>query len=164
MDADHPESDADWNRYARHETETQRLDRNWASILQELRVVQTGVQLLTGFLLFLPFQVRFAELSTYERSVYLVTVFLSISSTILLLAPVGMHRVMFRQRKLRTLVSSAHRLELSGLLLLGLALTGVVMLIAGTVIGPHVGAVAGAVTVLAFSYFWILLPWLHLRD
>ena len=48
-----------WDRYGRSETTTEKLDRNWASLLQELRVVQTGVQLLTGFLLTLPFQPRF---------------------------------------------------------------------------------------------------------
>lgn len=161
--ADHPERNARWNRDARHETETEGLDRNWASILQELRVVQTGVQLLTGFLLILPFQDRFGELSTYERGVYLATVFFSISSTVLLIAPVGMHRILFRRRKLRTIVSSAHRLELCGLMLLGLALTGVVMLIVGTVVNPAVGAIAGGCTALAFVYFWIVLPLMYRR-
>ena len=58
MDVDHPERDQQWDRRERGETEVQRLDRNWNSLLQELRVVQTGVQLLTGFLLTLPFQQR----------------------------------------------------------------------------------------------------------
>lgn len=49
VDVDHPERDQRWDEAARSETETERLDRNWASLLQELRVVQTGVQLLTGF-------------------------------------------------------------------------------------------------------------------
>jgi len=148
----------------RHETETERLDRNWASILQELRVTQTGVQLLTGFLLILPFQERFAELSTYERGVYLATVFFSIGATVLLIAPVGFHRILFRRRRLDTIVSTAHRLELSGLVLLGLALTGVVMLITGTVVNPVVGAIAGGCTALAFAYFWIVLPLTYRRD
>ncbi|MGW6377222.1 DUF6328 family protein [Rhodococcus sp. NPDC055112] len=162
--ADHPERDAEWDRSARHETATERLDRNWASILQELRVVQTGVQLLTGFLLILPFQERFAELSTYEQWVYLATVILSIAATVLLIAPVGMHRILFRQRKLDTLVTSAHRFELWGLILLGLTLTGVVMLIIGTVIDPIVGAIAGGCAAIAFGYFWIALPLRYRRD
>ena len=58
----------------RDETEAQRLDRNWSSLLQELRVAQTGVQLLTGFLLTLPFQQRFTQLDGVMRTVYLVTV------------------------------------------------------------------------------------------
>ena len=59
MDVDHPEANQGWDHDARSETPTERLDRNWSNLLQELRVVQTGVQLLTGFLLTLPFQQRF---------------------------------------------------------------------------------------------------------
>ena len=76
-DSDDERADEEWNYRARHETETQRLDRNWAALLQELRIVQTGVQLLTGFLLTLPFQQRFADLTDFEVGVYLVTVALS---------------------------------------------------------------------------------------
>ena len=72
-------SDAEWDRDQRNETPTERLDRNWTDLLQELRVVQTGVQLLTGFLLTLPFQQRFAELTTFGRVLYLVTVAASVS-------------------------------------------------------------------------------------
>ncbi len=67
MDSAEGRDDAAWNRRVRDETETQRLDRNWSNLLQELRVVQTSVQLLTGFLLTLPFQQRFEELSTPRR-------------------------------------------------------------------------------------------------
>jgi hypothetical protein len=45
MDVDHSERDYRWNDGARAETETERLERNWSSLLQELRVAQTGVQL-----------------------------------------------------------------------------------------------------------------------
>jgi len=96
VDIDHPEHDDAWDQRARHETETERLDRNWSSLLQELRVVQTGVQLLTGLLLTLPFQQRFTELSTLAQDVYLLTVIASIGSTVLLVAPVGLHRLLFR--------------------------------------------------------------------
>ncbi|WP_261869236.1 DUF6328 family protein, partial [Mycobacterium marinum] len=65
MDVDHPERDQRWDYRRRRETELERLDRNWTSLLQELRVVQTGVQLLTGFLLMLPFQQRFEVLGLH---------------------------------------------------------------------------------------------------
>lgn len=48
MDVDEPRANQLWDRNSRGETDNQRLDRNWSSLLQELRVVQTGVQLLTG--------------------------------------------------------------------------------------------------------------------
>src|SRR5436305_7711810 len=107
--ADHPERDQAWDTTARSETETQRLDRNWNSLLQELRVVQTGVQLLTGFLLTLPFQQRFNVLDPPMRNLYLATVGCSVGATVLLVAPVGMHRLLFRRHRLQVLVSAAHR-------------------------------------------------------
>src|ERR1700742_1944101 len=110
MDVDHPEDDQRWDRSQRGETEIERLDRNWNSLLQELRVVQTGVQLLTGFLLTLPFQQRFDVLDTTMRVVYLITVGSSVCATVLLEAPVAIHRLLFRRHRLEFIVSAAHRL------------------------------------------------------
>ena len=155
---DHPERDEDWDKTARSETETQRLDRNWLSLLQELRVVQTGVQLLTGFLLTLPFQPRFDGLSTTMRVIFLATVGCSISATVLLEAPVAMHRLLFRRHRTQLLVSAADRLAYSGLLLMGLALTGVVVIIFGAVAGPVTGAIAGTCAFVAQFGFWVLFP------
>ena len=155
---DHPESDQAWDATARSETEIQRLDRNWLSLLQELRVVQTGVQLLTGFLLTLPFQPRFDGLNTTMRMVYLATVGCSVAATVLLEAPVGMHRLLFRQHRIQFLVSAADRFAYAGLLLMGAALTGVTVIIFGAVAGPTTGAIAGTCAVLAQLGFWVLLP------
>src|SRR5260370_2777973 len=119
MDVDHPEDDQRWDRRERGETEVQRLDRNWNSLLQELRVVQTGVQLLTGFLLTLPFQQRFDVLGDDMRVVYLATVGCSVAATLLLFAPAGMHRLLFRRHRIAVLVSAAHRCAYAGVLLLG---------------------------------------------
>jgi hypothetical protein len=155
---DHPERDQTWDAEARSETETQRLDRNWLSLLQELRVVQTGVQLLTGFLLTLPFQPRFDLLSTTMQAVYLATVGCSVAATVLLEAPVGMHRVLFRRHRTQFIVSAADRLAYSGLLLMGLAMTGVAVIIFGVVAGPPAGAIAGGCAFVAELSLWVLLP------
>ncbi|MBV8181118.1 MAG: hypothetical protein JO045_20430, partial [Mycobacterium sp.] len=128
---DHPERDQPWDTAERSETEVQRLDRNWLSLLQELRVVQTGVQLLTGFLLTLPFQQRFDELNLTMRVVYLATVGCSVGATILLEAPVAMHRLLFRRHRIESVVTTAHRFAYAGLLLIGIALTGVTVIIFG---------------------------------
>lgn len=157
MDIEHP--DAHERRDAgRNETEAQRLDRNWSSLLQELRVTQTGVQLLTGFLLTLPFQERFTQLDSTMRAVYLVTVACSIGSTVLLVAPVGIHRILFRQHRLNAIVSAAHVSALAGLVLLGLALAGVAVVIFDTVVGRTGAWIAGGATLTAFIVFWFLLP------
>jgi hypothetical protein len=159
MDAvDHPERDQAWDTTARSETETQRLDRNWLSLLQELRVVQTGVQLLTGFLLTLPFQPRIDGLSSTMRIVFLVTVGCSVGATVLLEAPVGMHRILFRRHRTQFLVSAADRLAYAGLLLMGLAMVGVIVIIFGAVAGTPAGAIAGACAAVAQLGFWVVLP------
>ena len=73
----------------------QRRDRNWADLLRELRVIQTGVQLLTGFLLTLPFQSRFEQLTHFQQVVHLVTLSAAVISTGFLIAPVSLHRFLF---------------------------------------------------------------------
>jgi hypothetical protein len=158
MDVDHPEDDQQWDRDQRGETEIERLDRNWNSLLQELRVVQTGVQLLTGFLLTLPFQQRFDILDEDMRYVYLATVGCSMGATVLLVAPVGIHRLLFRRHRLQVLVSAAHRCAYAGLALLGTALTGVTIVVFVAVAGRTAAYIAGACALALFASFWWGLP------
>ena len=158
MDVDHPEFDQDWDAAARSETQSERLDRNWSSLLQELRVTQTGVQLLTGFLLTLPFQARFAQLGDDLHTVYLMTVACSLAATVLLVAPVAMHRLLFRRHRLNTVVAVSHRCAYAGLLLLGTALTGVAVVVFGAVLGTTAAAVAGVLTAVAMLIAWVAFP------
>ncbi|BBY91826.1 hypothetical protein MGALJ_14950 [Mycobacterium gallinarum] len=157
--SEHPGTDE--GRGERDETEAERLDRNWSSLLQELRVAQTGVQLLTGFLLILPFQPRFADLDVVMRIVYLVTVGCSLGATVLLVAPVSMHRVLFRRHRLETLVAVSHRYAEVGIMLLGIALSGVAVVIFDSVVGRTGAWIAGGCTLVALIVFWYALP---LRD
>ncbi len=155
---DHPHEDADWNYRMRRETPLERLDRNWSDLLQELRVAQTGVQLLTGLLLTVPFQARFTELLTYQRVIYLIALSLSVLATGLLLSPVVLHRILFRQHARQVLVSAGQRLALTGLGTLGVAVVGVLVLIFDVVMGPTGGIVAGAATFCVFLALWVLGP------
>src|ERR1700753_290333 len=106
--AAHPERDTSWNEQQRHETPLERLDRNWNDLLQELRVVQTGVQFLTGFLLTLPFQQRVTELGATARDVYLAPVSAAVLATAALVAPVSAHRLLFRRHARDSMVAVAH--------------------------------------------------------
>jgi hypothetical protein len=157
VDMEHPGAEKRWD-VDRDETEAQRLDRNWSSLLQELRVTQTGVQLLTGFLLTLPFQARFTQLDGLMRTVYLFTVACSLGATVLLVAPVGMHRILFRRHRLDALVSAAHACAIAGLVLLGLALVGVGVVVFDTVVGRTGAWIAGGCTLVAFVTLWFLIP------
>lgn len=162
MDVDDPQRDQAWDQTVRSETEMQRLDRNWTSLLQELRVTQTGVQLLTGFLLMVPFEPQFDKLSHIMRGVYLATVACSISATVLLVAPVAMHRLLFRRHRMEIIVATAHRFAYTGLLLLGSCLVGVTAIIFSSVAGRHAGIIAGGCAATVLVYFWVVLP-LHMR-
>lgn len=142
----------------RHETEIQRLDRQWSDLLQQLRVIQTGVQFLTGFLLTLPFQARFADLGTLERRVYLGTVSSAILATILLQAPVAVARGLFRRHERGETVQVAHRLSEAGMFFLGLAICGVALVVFAQLSNTTIGAAAGAVTAVLLIGFWLVLP------
>ena len=142
----------------RNETDSERLDRNWASLLQELRVVQTGVALLTGFLLTLPFQQRFDILDDTMVVVYMVTVSAAVLSMALLRAPVPMHRLLFQRHRLVSLVTAAHRCAYTGVLFLGVALTGMMAIIFEAVAGRLAALIAGGCALLVFAAFWLLLP------
>lgn len=142
----------------RHETATERLDRNWNEMLQELRVLQTGVQLLTGFLLTLPFQQRFLRISHTERGIYLATVACSIAATVFLQTPVIVHRMLFRRHQRAETVLLAHRLALLGAVLLGLAVVGVTTLIASVVSGPAAGVAVGATALALLLVMWVVVP------
>ncbi len=159
MDVDHPERDAQWNWDVRGETSTERLDRNWNALLQELRVLQTGVQLLTGFLLILPFQEGFEDIPQFRAVVYLVTVTTSAVATVVLVAPVATHRLLFRRHRLPQIVARAHRLAIVGLVLLGAALVGVTMLIFDAIVGTTAAIVAGVIAAVVVTGVWLVQPW-----
>lgn len=142
----------------RNETPTERMDRNWNELLQELRVTQTGVQILTGFLLTVPFQQRFADLDAYQRNLYLELVVLAVVTTGLIVAPVSVHRILFRKRLKRELVTAADRLARAGLATLALVLSGTTMLLFDVVVGRTEGIIAGSTVLVALTVLWLVVP------
>ena len=104
---DEPDADP---RDGRNETQAERLDRNWNALLQELRVLQTGTQLLTGFLLTVAFQPAFHRLAPWQVVLYLVVVSFAVISTVVVLMPVALHRALFRHRAMSELVDWGDRM------------------------------------------------------
>ncbi|MFQ6331819.1 DUF6328 family protein [Nocardia sp. CWNU-33] len=147
------------DRNPRGETETQQLDRNWNTLVQELRVVQTGVQFLIGSLLILPFQAGFATLSHPLRLLYLATVAAAVAAMIFLVAPVSWHRILFRRHRLGSVVAAAHQCAMVGIALLGASLIGALVLVVDVVEGTTEGAIAGAVVAVLFAAAWGVAPW-----
>lgn len=142
----------------RDETEAERLDRNWTELLQELRVTQTGTQILTGFLLTIPFQQRFGELGTYQLTVYLIMVVFAAIATILALAPVSLHRAMFRKGAKSVIVRWSNRLLIAALACVAITLTGTALLIFDVVVGRTAGLAAGATALAVTGLAWAGLP------
>jgi hypothetical protein len=140
------------------ETETQRLERNWAELLQELRVTQTGTQILTGFLLTLAFQPRFADLDRVQVIVYLVLVVLAALTTALALAPVSLHRYLFREGAKAQIVRITDAMVKATLIGVALVLVGTVMLIFDVVVGNTAGLIAGGALLIVILAAWLLLP------
>jgi hypothetical protein len=142
----------------RNETEVERLDRNWTEILQELRVTQTGTQILTGFLLTLAFQQRFTDLDAFQVDAYLVLVGLATLATTLALAPVSVHRALFRKNAKARVVRLANRILKATLVVVAIVLAGTVLLIFDVVLDRTAGIVAGTVAIVVIGLAWLTLP------
>jgi len=142
----------------RDETREERADRNWNEVLQELRVLQTGTQILTGFLLALAFQPAFSELSDGQRAVYLGLVVLSALSSIVALAPVALHRVLFQQRAKPAVVRYGHAALITALLTVSVLLVGVVAFVFDVVLGGAAGLWALIPLALVILVLWFVVP------
>src|SRR5580700_4684023 len=113
----------------RDESEPEREDRNLMELLQELRVAGLGVQVLFGFLLSLPFSVRFPKLDQDQRGLYVVSLTMSAFSTVLLCAPVAYHRMVFRLHLKDRLLRMANLMALVGLVAVAIAISAAVALV-----------------------------------
>ncbi|MDN3494717.1 DUF6328 family protein [Planococcus sp. APC 4015] len=153
-DAD-PRDDLDDGR---DETSAERADRNWVEVLQELRVLQTGTQILTGFLLALAFQPAFAELSAGQRTLYLFLIVLAALSAIIALAPVALHRVLFRRRAKPRVVAYGHVALVVSLATVATLLVGVVAFVFDVVLDGSAARIAVIGLAAVLIVMWIVVP------
>jgi hypothetical protein len=142
----------------RQESVAERDDRNLSELIQELRVISLGVQVLFGFLLSLPFTVRFTLLSDSQRDLYLASLTLSAAATVLLLGPVAYHRLVFRRGLKEPLVRYANLMAILGLAAVGAAVLTAVMLVTSYVAGTLPGALITALTACLLVSLWFALP------
>jgi Family of unknown function (DUF6328) len=148
----------------RDETPTERADRNLAELLQELRVALPGVQVLFAFLLAVPFQPRFEDVTGFQRHVYFATLLCSALATALLIAPTPYHRLNFRRRDKEHIVEVAGVLTIVGLAVLALAMLGAVVLVTDWLFGTATTIVTGGIVALVFALFWFVLPAVRRRQ
>ncbi|MCW2765263.1 MAG: hypothetical protein JWO11_1222 [Nocardioides sp.] len=143
----------------RDETPEVRLDRKWNDLLQEMRVMQTGVQLTAGFLLTLPFQEAFQDLDDLQRRIYLGLVVLAGLTTAMVLAPVAVHRSLSGRHVKERLVDAAHRLIGFVLAATGLLITGMTFFIFDIVVDRTAALAAGSCVAVAVVLLLAVLPW-----
>jgi hypothetical protein len=140
------------------ETEKERLDRNLEQLLGELRVALPGVQVLFAFLLVVPFNQRFADITSFQQTVYFVTLLCATAACACLIAPTAHHRVEFREQDKERIVFGGNRLAIVGLALLATAMTGAIMLVTDFLYSSTTTAIAAGLVGLLFAVLWYLVP------
>ncbi|MFI2712849.1 DUF6328 family protein [Micromonospora sp. NPDC018662] len=140
------------------ESEKQRWQRNFADLLQELRVAQTGVQILFAFLLTLPFSNGFTRTTEFQRDVYILALLTAAASAAMIISPVAFHRALFRQGRKPELVRFAHRMATGGLFFMLIAMVSSVLLVTDFVLDRPIAFLLSAVTGIWFLTFWAILP------
>ena len=130
-------------------------------LLQELRVASLGVQFLFAFLLVVPFQQGWADVTEFEKRIYFADLLLTAAAGICLMAPVARHRIRFRDLDKRWIVESSHKYAIAGMVCLALAIGGVILLISHVVFGDAVTVVATTATLAAIAWIWFGAPLLR---
>ena len=144
--------------YTRDESAAHRIDRNYGELLQELRVVETGVQILFAFLLAIAFQQRFTGIDAFDRAVFVVTLLSTATTTTLVVAPVALHRFTFRLGRKDSLVLFSQRMLIAGLATLMLSILGSVLLVLDRVVGRPFAVVATAGLAVGIGSLWFAWP------
>jgi hypothetical protein len=136
------------------EDEAERLDRELIELLNELRVVMPGVQVLFGFLLTVPFQQGFQRIDAFQRDVYFATLLLTAASAAFLMAPSAFHRLTFRARQKPYLIRFGTRQTIIGMVLLALAMNGALLLLTDILFGSLTVAITVACSATLFAWLW----------
>ena len=139
------------------ETEDERLNRQLDQLLQELRVAMPGIQVLFAFLLAVPFQQRFAQVSDFQRDVYFVTLLASAVASALFIAPTAYHRVMFERHDKPRLIAISSRFALGGLAALAVAMNGAVLLVTDFLFDGATPVITVVLTATMFAGLWFVL-------
>ena len=142
----------------RDESEEEKFDRQWNEMLQELRVVQTGVQLLSGFLLTLPFTTKFDDLDTWQVRLYLALVLTSGLAVGVTLTPIIVHRRVFGQRVKERVVMTGHALTQVVMFLLAVIIVGISTLIFSVVISWSAAIVVAVCSTAVLVGLLVVVP------
>jgi hypothetical protein len=146
----------------RDETRDERLDRNTAEMVQELRVGAVGVQVIFAFLLVVPFNAGWKNTTSFEHAVYYATLTCIALATVLLIAPSVHHRILFRDREKQYVVGLGTRLMVAGMAFVAAGMVGIFVLVSDFVFGGAAAVAAGVVTGIVVVGVWFVVPLRHL--
>jgi hypothetical protein len=155
---DHGQDDRAWDELARGESPAERADRNLGELLQELRVLAVGVQVLLGFLLSFPLNARFSTLGHGQRVLYTASVLSATVATICLIGPVAYHRLVFKRHQKARLVQASNAMALAGIAGVGIAVTAALWLTMSIVYSPTLSLLFGLGAAALIVALWIVLP------
>jgi Family of unknown function (DUF6328) len=136
----------------------ERTARELIELLQELRIVIPGVQILFAFLLTVPFSQGFTKLTTVQQYVFFATLLCTAAATALLIAPSAHHRLLFRQGVREQRLRMGNTLTILGLAFLVPAMVGVVYVITDLIFGLTTALIVTIVMALSFLLLWFVLP------
>jgi hypothetical protein len=139
----------------------ERTARELVELLQELRIVIPGVQVLFAFLLTVPFSQGFTKLDSLQQGVFFATLLCTAAATALLIAPSSHHRLLFRQGVREQRVRIGNVLAILGLVFLVPAMVGVLFVITDLIFGMVAAIVTTALVGLGFVLLWFVLPYLY---
>jgi predicted membrane channel-forming protein YqfA (hemolysin III family) len=140
------------------ESREERLDRELIELLNELRVLLPGVQVLFAFLLAVPFASGFERVTELQRDVYVVSLAAAFGSIVCLVAPTTYHRLQWRQRDKEAMLRIANTLAISGAALLAVSMTASALLIGDYLFSLAWGVIAAVAAGVAFAALWFVLP------
>jgi hypothetical protein len=134
------------------------LDQEWNELVQEHRLAMPGVQVLFAFLLILPFQNRFEDLTKAQESVYYSALLCATAAIILLITPTAAHRIRWRKQDKEALLRMSTRAAIAATVFMAAAMTASVYLITDLLFGEPATVIVGSVVAAAFVTFWYAIP------
>jgi uncharacterized membrane protein len=138
-----------------------RENRELIELLNELRIVLPGVQVLFAFLLTVPFTGRFGTLGGFEKGTYVTAVLASAAAAIMLIAPTAYHRIQWRRVDKEALLRTSNRLALVGLAFLAVAMVAVVGLVLDLVTSGKLALILTVIVAATMAVLWFAIPIWH---
>lgn len=140
------------------ESHSERINRELIELINELRVALVGVQVLFAFLLAVPFAQGFADVTSFQRTLFFGVLCATAIASALLVAPSAYHRLNFRAKDKEQMLRTSNALMIGGLSFLGLSIIGAVAMVADFIYSPAVTVVSAAIGLALFVGLWFILP------